>query len=202
MAGPFCRLNAETVEATHKNKKKERKEMAMEMCVICRDVNKPDPVRRKLNFINALLRNEATEEGSWFLNWGIRFRCRYGVGCPKLDVARSELECLARGLNPKMRHFALHASDGKFGEMLHVLQGDFPSVYRQMRIWRAEKIKSPQTSYVKASMGGRKDVLIPLEEYRDLKASQYGYEDYEDLRKNGLNVSVPDLYDQHGNPVK
>ena len=51
-------------------------------------------------------------------------------------------------------------------------------------------------------MGGRKDVLIPLEEYRDLKASQYGYEDYEDLRKNGLNVSVPDLYDQHGNPVK
>ncbi len=112
--------------------------MATEDCLFCRDLTKPDACRRKMTFLTAYLRNEEPEEGSWYLNWNIRYRCRYGFGCPKLDVARIELEETARSMNAKMRHFALNASEGRFREMLRLLQGDFPAVYRQMSMWRAE----------------------------------------------------------------
>ena len=110
-----------------------------EVCMICRDRNKPDAKKRRLDMIENLLRREEAAEGNWFLNWGIRFRCSFGLGCPSLDVARIEMESKARNLTPQMRHFALHGSDAKFHEMLRLLQGEFPAVYQQMEIWRAER---------------------------------------------------------------
>ena len=113
-----------------------------EICMLCRSKQKPEEICRKLNRIEELLRKEESAEGGWYLNWGIRFRCHYGLGCPSLDVERINQEEQARRLTPKMRQLALHGSDGKFYEVLRILQGDFPVVYRQMEIWRAERRKA------------------------------------------------------------
>ena len=37
--------------------------------------------------------------------------------------------------------------------------------------------------------------LIPLEDYLDIKARQYGFDDYEDLRKNGMSLEIPETVD-------
>ena len=38
---------------------------------------------------------------------------------------------------------------------------------------------------VKTNMG-----VMPLEDYYDIKASQYGYDSYEEMRADGLSVNV------------
>ena len=116
--------------------------MMGDVCLFCKAKNKPGETKRRLENISILLRGEQEERGEFYLNWGIHFRCTFGMGCPSLDVSRIELMNLARGLNSKMRYLALKGSDAKFYAVLRNLQGEFPAVYRQMEVWRAEGRKS------------------------------------------------------------
>lgn len=45
--------------------------------------------------------------------------------------------------------------------------------------------------YVQTNLG-----KIPLEDYLDLQSQKYGYEDYEDLKNNGLSLEIPETIDE------
>ena len=44
--------------------------------------------------------------------------------------------------------------------------------------------------YVQTNIG-----KIPLDDYLDLQSQQYGYDDYKDLRSNGLFLDIPETID-------
>lgn len=39
--------------------------------------------------------------------------------------------------------------------------------------------------YIETNIG-----QIPVEDYLDIKAMQYGFDDYEDMQKNGLHIEI------------
>ena len=57
--------------------------------------------------------------------------------------------------------------------------------------------------YVKISMGGR-NRIIPLEDYLDIHAAQNGFDDYENMKKLGYSIHVPEesLCDRDGNGLE
>lgn len=42
--------------------------------------------------------------------------------------------------------------------------------------------------YIETNIG-----QIPVEDYLDIKAMQYGFDDYEDMQKNGLHIEIKNL---------
>ena len=46
--------------------------------------------------------------------------------------------------------------------------------------------------YVKTNIGD-----IPLEDYLDIESRKYGFEDYADLKSNGLSLEMPETF----NPI-
>ena len=58
-----------------------------------------------------------------------------------------------------------------------------------------------EKAHVKTWMGGR-CVLVPLNDYFEMQAVLHGFESYDDLRANGLQVVTPHpLYDESGKAI-
>lgn len=57
-----------------------------------------------------------------------------------------------------------------------------------------------KNAYVEVYYGKRR-CLMPLDDYFDRRAYDYGFDSYEDLKKAGYSIDMPDLVDEDGNPL-
>lgn len=64
-----------------------------------------------------------------------------------------------------------------------------------------QDIQKDNNKYVKVDRG-EKTILMPLEDYLDARAYLCGFDSYEDMKKSGLLLEVPDIVNASGEPYK
>ena len=119
--------------------------MKNHICLICHEKGKThemDQLQRISILLEGTLVTRETLEaghGMAFL-WDIHSRCPYGMTCPERQSYKSAFMNKARSMEEQLIAFAINSSDGKFHEMLCLLRGHFPAVYRTMERLRAASI--------------------------------------------------------------
>ena len=104
-------------------------------CIVCHDKNAGYQYYNKISRIYDLLVANDIEPVPGPLHYGFdmdaNFHCRYGLHCPQMEQEKSRIRMTALQLDPIM--YALSQSDNKSlqQEVLQLLRGDYPCVYRQ-----------------------------------------------------------------------
>lgn len=112
--------------------------MKHKICMFCHN-NKTEQKKRKLNTIRQLIIRHRVKPSSerYYFVWGAATRCEYGIPCSKLDIANSSINNLCREIEPYLISIARIGKEDLYYQILNLLRGDFPSVYKEM-----EKIKN------------------------------------------------------------
>lgn len=58
-----------------------------------------------------------------------------------------------------------------------------------------------EDAYVSVCFGENNPRLIPLEDYLDIEAGKYGFNNYEELKKAGYSLEIPTLLNKDGKPM-
>lgn len=66
------------------------------------------------------------------LMWHINAHCRYGISCQKLKSMQNEALRLARDLEPQLIAIAKNGDKALYRNILRLLGGHFPAVYREL----------------------------------------------------------------------
>ena len=105
----------------------------MNICMMCHD-NNMDIIKRQLEHINmtirAFLEDVDIYEYNDDYNWGIHFHCKYGIGnCPKVNM--QSIRRLSETAGMYLNAFIDKGDISKYHSILRLLQGYFPSVYKE-----------------------------------------------------------------------
>lgn len=77
---------------------------------------------------------EPTNNYSIRFNWYFNPRCKFGVSCNEITKLKRQLERYAEEIEPKLVTLGLSDDDNLYHQVLRLLQGYFPSVYKQLEI--------------------------------------------------------------------
>ena len=104
------------------------------ICMMCHEKNDTKYLH-KLNHLERLLHNAIHSKDLVkyrYINfmWGIHSHCRYGIHCPTLSNNDSKANRIANDLEAYIVTAALSDDKQLYHDILQLLRGEFPSVYR------------------------------------------------------------------------
>ena len=72
-------------------------------------------------------------KGSFHKDWGLNFRCKYGIPCNEFRIKKNKLNMLTSELEPYLITIAkMNIYKNQYMEALNILRGSFPSIYYVM----------------------------------------------------------------------
>ena len=105
-------------------------------CMICRKKSDRSSVHRLQQIYQHLRRFK--ENGKVLgLMWGNNLHCPYGVYCNDIQIIKAEGNRLERQIEAKFEDLIENGTEKEYHELLHLLCGYHPAVYKYLeREWR------------------------------------------------------------------
>lgn len=104
------------------------------VCMICRYNAKSDRINTMIRIDDILTRLHLDKPSEiTHFNWGSTDSCKYGIStCNKQSENKRYFDQYSRELNSKLSSLIEYKNDKVYHEILNLLRGKFPNVYREL----------------------------------------------------------------------